>query len=348
MTAKPGRDAVRSAIMRSVPAGTSPLVFALSFGALVACTPARTTDASLPHVSATVARAAGGPTGDGAAPPENVTLGGPRGSQPYARPTEADLKARLTPLQFEVTQNAATEPPFQNAYWNNHSDGIYVDVATGEPLFSSRDKFESGTGWPSFVRPIEDGRVIEHTDDTLGMVRTEVVSKGGRSHLGHVFDDGPAPTGRRYCINSASLRFIPAARLLAEGYGAYAQPFGVALAAASPPPATSNSCTLPPPGEAPGCSATLDVALFARTEGDAQIARPAGVLEVVEGDEGGRPAVEVTFDPSKLSYADLVGAWTAGRESRSLVYARSDGQRKVATARAIRVIDAVPFARAQE
>jgi methionine-R-sulfoxide reductase len=137
------------------------------------------------------------------------------------RPTNAELQRRLTPEQYNVTQCSATEPPFRNEFWNHHEPGIYVDVVTGEPLFSSMDKFDSGTGWPSFVRPIEPAHVTEHTDDSYGMERIEVRSAGGDSHLGHLFPDGPRPTGLRYCINSAALRFIPVTRLEAEGYGKY-------------------------------------------------------------------------------------------------------------------------------
>jgi peptide methionine sulfoxide reductase msrA/msrB len=287
----------------------------------------------------------------------------------YTKPSTAELKKTLTGVQYEVTQNAGTEPPFDNAYWNNHQAGLYVDIATGEPLFSSTDKFESGTGWPSFTRPVEQGRVVDASDSSHGMERQEVRSTGGNSHLGHVFDDGPAPTHLRYCINSASLRFIPVAKLEAEGYGAYAPLFGGAAksttAAATSAAPEPNTCTRPPPGAKPGCSPTLETAVLAGGcfWGMEEILRQIpGVIETEVGYTGGTTAhptyedvhtgrtghaesVRIVFDPKKLSYDDLLEKWffkmhdpttqdqqgnDRGSQYRSAIFVTSPEQRKVA------------------
>jgi len=285
----------------------------------------------------------------------------------YSKPAPAQLRQALTPIQYEITQNAGTEPPFRNPFWDNHQAGLYVDVATGEPLFSSTDKFDSGTGWPSFTQPVEPERVVEHRDTSVGMARTEVVSKGGESHLGHVFDDGPAPTNLRYCINSAALRFIPVAKLEAEGYGAYRPLFGDApkpTASSAPAP---NSCTRPAAGGKPGCEATLETAVLAGGcfWGMEDILRKIpGVVETEVGYTGGNTghptyedvhtgqtghaeSVRIVFDPKKISYADLLEKWffrmhdpttrnqqgnDRGSQYRSAIFVTSAEQRKTAEA----------------
>ncbi len=269
--------------------------------------------------------------------------------KPFPKANSEELKKKLSPEQYRVTQECGTEPPFHNAYWDNHEDGIYVDVVSGEALFSSKDKFDSGSGWPSFTKPLEPN-IVEKSDVTYGMKRTEVRSKNADSHLGHVFDDGPSDKGGlRYCINSASLRFIPVSKLESEGYGQYLALFG----------------QKPTQSQQPQAKAGTEVAILAGGcfWGMEEILRKIpGVLETEAGYTGGwmknptyddthdsksghAESVRVVFDPSKLSYADLLEKWffkmhdpttlnrqgnDVGTQYRSAIFYTTDAQKKVA------------------
>jgi peptide methionine sulfoxide reductase msrA/msrB len=249
-----------------------------------------------------------------------------------------NLKSKLTPVQYRVTQECGTEPPFKNEYWNNRRPGIYVDVVSGEPLFSSLDKFESGTGWPSFTKPLVKENIAEKTDKSLGVMRTEVKSAKAGSHLGHVFEDGPAPTGQRYCINSAALRFIPAEDLEKEGYGGYKKLF-------------VNNQGHEQATFAAGCFWGVEYS-FKQVKGviETKVGYTGGhtadpTYEMVCGDETGHAeAVLVTFDPKVVSYQRLLDFFWAihdpttlnrqgpdvGSQYRSAIFYHSEKQKQEA------------------
>lgn len=297
---------------------------------------------SLPGQTATKAPAQPAPT---ASRPMNA----------LQKPQETDLRKKLTPEQYKVTQQCGTEPPFRNAYWDNKKPGIYVDIVSGEPLFSSLDKYDSGSGWPSFTRPIEGTDIVEKKDLTHGMVRVEVRSKVGDSHLGHVFDDGPGPTGQRYCINSASLRFIPVDRMAEEGFGAYLGPFVKAglipLATATTAAGKTATGNRESAVFAGGCFWGMEE-ILRRIPGVLQttVGYTGGTTanptykQVCTGQTGHAEAIEIVFDPSKISYEKLVGVFfrmhdpttlnrqhnDVGTQYRSAIFYLDDRQREIA------------------
>jgi peptide methionine sulfoxide reductase msrA/msrB len=264
-------------------------------------------------------------------------------------PVQADLRSKLTPLQYEVTQNAGTEPSFHNEYWDNHEAGLYVDVVSGEPLFSSQDKFDSGTGWPSFTRPIDESAVVRVEDGTHGMQRVEARSKKAGSHLGHVFDDGPAPTGERWCINSASLRFVPLAELEQQGYAKERALFGAQAGAPKEKDVSTRETAI----LAGGCFWGVEE-ILRKLPGvlDIEAGYTGGALknptyeDLHAGTSGHAEAVRVVFDPARLSYGQLLDTFfrlhdpttknrqgnDVGTQYRSAIFYSSEAQKKEAQA----------------
>jgi peptide methionine sulfoxide reductase msrA/msrB len=264
----------------------------------------------------------------------------------FKKPDPSQLQATLSAEQFKVTQQCGTEPPFRNAYWDNHKPGLYVDVVSGEPLFSSLSKFDSGSGWPSFTQPLESSAIAEKQDTSHGSIRTEVRSKLADSHLGHVFEDGPADKGgMRYCINSASLKFIPAEELEGAGFGKYLGPFiaaGLVKAAQHETAILAGGCFWGMEEilrKIPGVTKTAVGYSGGKTE------KPT-YKDVCTGNTGHAEAIEVQFDPAKLSYEALLGYFfrmhnpttlnqqhnDIGTQYRSAIFYTSEAQRKTAEA----------------
>jgi peptide methionine sulfoxide reductase msrA/msrB len=278
---------------------------------------------------------------------DSKPMPGKEGSwQNFEKPADKELQKQLDPLQYKVTQKNGTEPPFQNSFWNHHEEGIYVDIVSGEPLFSSSDKFDSGTGWPSFTRPLVAGYVTEHVDKSLGMRRVEVRSKLADSHLGHLFEDGPEPTGLRYCINSAALKFIQVDHLEEEGYGDFLALFH---------PAEMSEEAMNDPNEiatfAGGCFWGMeDILRDIPGVIDTDVGYAGGQAQnpdygvVSSGLSGHAEVVRVVFDSRRTSYEELLGYYfrmhdpttknrqgnDIGSQYRSAIFSHNERQREIA------------------